>query len=261
MPLHPTCILKNCLRNPILPGGSGNPQLLLAKVPFTLGEDTMQPTFWHERWETNQVGFHQPDINQHLKRLWRGVTNDASGTVLVPLCGKSRDLHWLGTLGHAVIGVELSPVAIQQFFKGEGVTKTPTHYQRGPFEVTNADNIHLMCADFMQLQPEQLPDAPRFIYDRASRIALPEPMRRDYVNTINRLSMPGMRMLLLSLEYPAAEMSGPPFSVSPNELLSLYSDSWSVVDHEEHDILSESPKFQDRGLSRLIEHVIVMERN
>jgi len=221
----------------------------------------MKPTFWHERWETNEIGFHQPDVNQHLKRLWRGVTQDASGPVLVPLCGKSRDLLWFRELGHEVIGVELSPLAVQQFFKGEGITEDPTHYERGLTTVTAANNIHLMCGDFTQLEPEQLPDAPRFIYDRASLIALPEPMRGDYVSALNRLAGPGTRMLLLSLEYPTGEMNGPPFSVPPDELLSLYSDSWYVVDHEEFDILSESPKFQDRGLSGLIEHVIVMEKN
>jgi thiopurine S-methyltransferase len=221
----------------------------------------MKPTFWHERWETNQIGFHQPDVNQHLKRLWSGVTQDASGPVLVPLCGKSRDLLWFRELGHEVLGVELSPLAIQQFFKGEGITEDPTHYERGYVEITCADNIQLMCADFLNLMGYQMPLRPRFIYDRASLIALPESLREDYVSTLNRLTATGTRMLLLSLEYPTGEMNGPPFSVPPDELLSLYSDSWYVVDHEEFDILSESPKFQDRGLSRLIEHVVVMEKS
>ena len=47
-------------------------------------------------------------------------------SVLVPMCGKTVDLHWLCARGHAVTGVELSPIAVHQIFTDNSI----------PFEVT-----------------------------------------------------------------------------------------------------------------------------
>lgn len=30
----------------------------------------MQHSFWQERWQQNQIGFHNPDINRHLQQNW-----------------------------------------------------------------------------------------------------------------------------------------------------------------------------------------------
>ena len=34
----------------------------------------------------------------------------------MPLCGKSLDMVWLAAQGHEVLGVELAPLAVEQFF-------------------------------------------------------------------------------------------------------------------------------------------------
>ena len=76
----------------------------------------LEKEFWLERWRTNQIGFHQTDFNARLMQHWPtlGVPNDAR--VFVPLCGKSRDMLWLAQQGHPVLGVELSPTAVEAFF-------------------------------------------------------------------------------------------------------------------------------------------------
>ena len=45
--------------------------------------------------------------------------------ILVPLCGKSKDLIWLQKHFHQVIGVELVPQAVKVFFEENQIT--PTH--------------------------------------------------------------------------------------------------------------------------------------
>ena len=30
----------------------------------------MQPEFWHDRWDRNQIGFHLQQVNPYLQRLW-----------------------------------------------------------------------------------------------------------------------------------------------------------------------------------------------
>ena len=61
----------------------------------------MQPEFWHKKWESNQIGFHLPEVNPYLQRHW---AVPATARVLVPLCGKSLDLAWLAGRGHQRLG-------------------------------------------------------------------------------------------------------------------------------------------------------------
>ena len=75
----------------------------------------MQPDFWLDRWRTAQIGFHQAAVDRHLKAYWPRLKLPANSPVFVPLCGKSLDLMWLRNSGHAVTGVELSPLALESF--------------------------------------------------------------------------------------------------------------------------------------------------
>ena len=44
----------------------------------------------------------------------------------MPLCGKSLDLLWLAAQGHRVLGVEISPLAVDAFFAEQDLTPTVT---------------------------------------------------------------------------------------------------------------------------------------
>lgn len=76
----------------------------------------MEPEFWHQRWEANQIGFHEGQVNAHLARHYAHLELVPGQTVFVPLCGKSVDLRWLADRGSHVLGVELSPIAVGSFF-------------------------------------------------------------------------------------------------------------------------------------------------
>ncbi|MDE2387962.1 MAG: thiopurine S-methyltransferase, partial [Betaproteobacteria bacterium] len=76
----------------------------------------MQKEYWQERWNRNDTGFHQTEINPYLREFWQRLQLSPASTVLVPLCGKSLDMLWLRQQGHAVLGVELSTIAAQAFF-------------------------------------------------------------------------------------------------------------------------------------------------
>ena len=67
---------------------------------------------WHDRWATGRTGWHETDGNAGLRAHW----NFDARRVLVPLCGKTPDLVWLAKRGHEVVGVELSDIAIREFF-------------------------------------------------------------------------------------------------------------------------------------------------
>ncbi len=217
----------------------------------------MEISFWLDRWKQNEIGFHQTDYNSHLREFWRSLSLKADSAVFVPLCGKSRDLLWLRAQGHAVLGVEVSPIAVQDFFKENRLSPQVT--RRGPFEVWEADGLTILCGDFFALTPEWL-TAVHAVFDRASLIALPPDMRPRYAAHMAAILPPSAKILLVAMEYPAQSMQGPPFSVGESEVRALYEKHFNVTSLLRKDILADNPRFRERGLSALHEHVYRMER-
>jgi thiopurine S-methyltransferase len=67
-------------------------------------------------------------------------------------------------------------------------------------------------------------------------------------------------MLLVTLEYEQAEMSGPPFSVPAEEVHGGYSDAFTIDKLDGADIIDEQPRWRDAGLSGLRESVFGLTR-
>jgi len=111
----------------------------------------MEPEFWIRRWEEGQTGFHLDEVNRHLQDHWPALALPADCGVFVPLCGKSLDLLWLRARGHAVLGVEISPKAVADFFAEHDLQ--PRHESRPPFEAWHVDGLEILQGDFFDLQP------------------------------------------------------------------------------------------------------------
>lgn len=212
----------------------------------------MQPSFWQERWQQNQIGFHQEAINLHLQQFWPKLGIAPGHGVFVPLCGKSADMLWLRAQGYTVVGVELSPLAVQAFFAENGLPVTTR--TQGRFTVYEAEGICIYCGDFFDLTADAL-EGVGAVYDRASLIALPPDMRPAYAAHLQRLLVAGSSMLLVAFDYPQQEMQGPPFSVEACEVRALYGDHCSIELIHSADILQQEARFRDRGVTRLQEKV------
>ena len=76
----------------------------------------MEPSFWHERWNDNRIGFHLDAPNPLLLHHWPALQVPQGASVLVPLCGKTQDLHFLHEKGHQCSGVEMVESAVRDFF-------------------------------------------------------------------------------------------------------------------------------------------------
>ncbi len=76
----------------------------------------MEPSFWHQKWQLQQIGFHQQQVNPFLVKYWPSLAIAETSGVFVPLCGKSLDMCYLAELRHGVLGCELNPLAVEQFF-------------------------------------------------------------------------------------------------------------------------------------------------
>lgn len=211
----------------------------------------MDPTFWHERWRNRQIGFHQPAVHPFLERWWPQYRLPAGARVYVPLCGKSLDMVWLAVRGHAVVGSEISTIAVQEFF-GENHPGTTVVEPHGPFVRHHAGAFEILAGDALQLTPGGLGPV-HAAYDRAALVALPPGMRRDYATSFAALMPPGTPTLLVAFEYAQPVKDGPPFSVEPDEIRQLYGDAFTIAELERVDIIDDSPKFAAAGLDALHE--------
>jgi thiopurine S-methyltransferase len=177
----------------------------------------MEHGFWRSRWQEGAIGFHEGRPNALLLEHARVLAK--AKRVLVPLCGKAEDLAWLVAQGHEVVGVELVDSAVQAFFAEHQVT--PEVLPLGTHTQYRANGITILSGDFFTTTPK-LVGAIDGLYDRAALIALPEPMRKDYVRHLRSLLPAGAPGLVITVEYEQTLMNGPPFSVPEAELRTHY---------------------------------------
>jgi thiopurine S-methyltransferase len=214
-------------------------------------------TFWIERWEKGEIGFHRDDVHDFLPRHWPTLGVGKGEGVLVPLCGKSRDMVWLAAAGHKIVGVELSPLAVDDFFREQGLeadTKTV-----GPFVVRTAGPFTIWCGDFFEL-PQDAMRGVTAAYDRAALVALPSTLQPRYAETLARLLPVGAPTLLVSLWYPEGEIAGPPFSTPLAQVATLFGGTHTIGIAESRDGLSESQNLKDRGVTSLDETAYILRR-
>ncbi len=217
----------------------------------------METAFWHERWENNQIGFHQEEFHSSLEKFWPRLHLPQGSRIFVPLCGKSNDMLWLLEQGYRVLGVELSPIAVEAFFRENQIPFEKR--ERGELVSCSCDEVEILCGDFFALRREDLAEVGGF-YDRASLVALPPPMRERYARHLADLLGEGAKGLLVSFAYPQHEMEGPPFSVPEEEVRSLFDGSFGIEKMDERDVLQENPGFAVRGVTSMAEALYAFER-
>lgn len=221
----------------------------------------MKQEFWHDKWEADQIGFHLESTHPLLQKFHK-KTFASSEKIFVPLCGKTKDLIFLSQQ-HQVIGNELSDKAVRAFYlenyslEDDQVAKLAQSHALDKITTKSLapvkylhDSVSILQGDFFQLRAEQLENA-NAIYDRAALIALPEAMREDYVQQLKKL-FKSANMLLITLEYEQDKMSGPPFSVSQEEVTKLF-DYAQIELLYSKDIIQKEPRFQSKGLQSFVE--------
>jgi thiopurine S-methyltransferase len=205
----------------------------------------MDPDFWHNKWKTGDLFFHKGEPNPLLVKHF---SLPAKGHVIVPLCGKSVDMVWLAKLGHQVTGIELSPIASEDFFAENDLTFKKSTF--GPHTLYQSEQISIWCGDIFKI-PSQAWEGCASVYDRAALIALPKDLRKKYADLICRQLIKNKstfnNMLLISVEYAQGAVQGPPFSVPFEEIREIFGNVLKVerLDPTDDDRLTGmSPQFQ-----------------
>ncbi len=200
----------------------------------------MDAQFWLDRWKEGQIGFHKEEFHEKLVQYFPEFEATTAQKVLVPLCGKTKDLIWLHNMGLYVHGVELCQDAIEAFFR-ENDLEEPKIGQDKDFKHYTHQNIVISAGNFFALGSGDQYD---YIYDRASLVALPPSMRDQYAKVITTVLKTGGKYLLITFEYDQEKMDGPPFSIDANEVHRLYEDNFTIELKESEEEVKKGPKIQ-----------------
>ena len=185
----------------------------------------MDPSFWHQRWEKNEIAFHESKANPVLVTYFKELSVAKGSRVFVPLCGKTLDISWLLSNGCRVAGAELSQIAIEQLFMELGLQ--PEISTVGDVELWSDKNLDIFVGDIFALSRKMLGPVDA-IYDRAAIVAFPEDMRNRYTAHLTEITH-NAPQLLICYDYDQSLMQGPPFSIRNEEVHRHYSNNYELT--------------------------------
>jgi len=199
--------------------------------------------FWHNRCLNGQIGWHNLEVNPHLKSSINFF--DQSGSIFIPLCGASVDIEFLLKSNFKVFGLDISEKPIQML-----------EAQLSSY-VKNT-SLNLQTADIFKYHPSET-ELCDYWYDRAATIALPQNLREEYYLSVHKFFKKQCKAIIVLLDYSKglkinSEKIGPPFSVQSEKFLEglsknpsiQYKVSESVTIHSEtdHKKLNENGVFK-----------------
>jgi thiopurine S-methyltransferase len=202
---------------------------------------------WLNAWKDNNIRFHADEVNPVLLRHYSHLNLKNDDLVFVPLCGKSVDMPWMVEQGQEVLGVELSPIAIESFFKEQNLKFVQS--KKDKFTQYKSENIELLLGNYFNLTATDLSKV-KAVYDRAALVALPKDVRKKYIQLMEEKLSVGTKLLLVSFEYDQKEMDGPPFCVSEEEIRQNFSGFQSV-----ELLANDGVSLKDKGKSEAIERL------
>ena len=212
----------------------------------------IQKTDWKQHWIDGRIGFHLSEFNPSLVRHIDHLSNCKN--VLIPLCGKTLDLHFLHQRGHHCFGIELVKEAICDFFTEWGVEPTEDNH------LTRYENISIYNQNIFSIERQDLPKI-NAIYDRAALVALPPDLREQYVEHLLSLLDCKGKILLFGYDMPRSQSKGPPFAVRKTDIQRLFRNTSSIQLIEEiFRTPIEEPKLEKRGLEWSKEYIWIIEK-
>ncbi|AHE66913.1 thiopurine S-methyltransferase [Legionella oakridgensis] len=216
----------------------------------------MKAEYWQQKWQSNEIGFNQAEPNQLMQRYFSCLNLESHARIFVPLCGKSIDMLWLSAQGYEVIGVELSQLACDAFFKENN--KVASVFELSAFTVFQKEPITLFAGDFFQLSKKQIGQLDA-VYDRAALIALPTELRKRYVAYLLTLLDKNTQVFLIVTSYDQRDMEGPPFSVDEQEVKALYGEHFNIKQLYKKIIKVIPDHLHAKGLKSAIEQVYCLQ--
>ena len=189
----------------------------------------MEHSFWHSKWQNNEIGFHEPKGNALLIKysyvlLGPDSIEASQKRIFVPLCGKTRDIAWLLSKGCQVVGAELSELAISQLFDDLDLTPAVKSSSKG--KVYSAPNLTIFVGDIFALRRDDVGEVAG-VYDRAALVALPDGLRQKYTKHLINITH-NAPQLVITFDYDQSKLPGPPFCVNEEMVVEMYASNYSI---------------------------------
>lgn len=185
----------------------------------------MEATFWQDKWNNNDIAFHERKANPMLVNNIEKLHLNPGARIFIPLCGKTIDIAWLLSKGYKVAGCELVEIAIEQLF--EELNIKPDISSTGSMKIYKGNNIEIFVGDIFGLDKPMLGNIDA-IYDRAALVALPFEMRQRYTKHIANISGCAPQLLIV-FQYDQQLSAPPPFSISGKELENHYGGLYNII--------------------------------
>ncbi|CAH6800627.1 thiopurine S-methyltransferase isoform X1 [Phodopus roborovskii] len=200
---------------------------------------------WQDKWVTRNIGFHQEQGHQLLKKHLDTFLKGQSGLrVFFPLCGKAVEMKWFADRGHTVIGVDISEIGIREFFAEQNLSYTEEPFNEiagAKVFKSSSGSISLYCCSIFDLPRANIGKFDR-VWDRGSLVAVNPGDRTRYADIIMSLLGKGFHYLVAILSYDPTKHAGPPFYVPDAELKKLFGTKCSILCLEEANAFEERHK-------------------
>lgn len=190
--------------------------------------------YWKQLWLKKTDESHIDEVNPHLKEFFYLFNANGDGKmsgkrILVPLCGKTRDLKWLYGKGLTVVGVELSKKAVESFFVENHLKHTIENNESRKTTIYHHDNnLRIYVNDIFELDSDALGGKFDFVWDRAAMVAMLYNQQKEYCSHIRELLTPNGQALLELVEYDESMYSGPPYNITANDLKLLLNRKFEI---------------------------------
>lgn len=206
----------------------------------------MDPSFWLEKWQSKDIGFHQSTAHPMLVKWLHVLKLPTASRIFVPLCGKTLDIAWLLSQKYQVIGCELSEIAVEQLFAELQIT--PVVENLAQVKLFRGPGIDILVGDIFAVSVSMLGRVDA-VYDRAALVALPEQMRIRYVRHLQKITAKAPQ-LVICFEYNQQLLDGPPFSIDEVKIKHYYEAEYAIESLE-----NSALQYPLKGICPAQEHI------
>lgn len=192
---------------------------------------------WEEKWAKGDTPWHQQEVNNKLLSNMDELIGCVGPngetelrTVLVPLCGKTKDMLHLYNQGHTVVGCEGVEKGCVEFFAENNLqfTRSPLEGIDGSLFSTEDGRLRLYQCDFLLLTSDLVDLKFDCVWDIQALVSINPRDRKQYVRTVRSLLKDQFRYLLVTVEYEPFAHLGTPHSISYNAVKELFGSFSSV---------------------------------
>ncbi|XP_037560305.2 thiopurine S-methyltransferase isoform X2 [Dermacentor silvarum] len=202
-----------------------------AQTTMSPEEKSTGAEYWRHRWANHIIPFHRPSLHPYLREFGDHFrTSKKELRVFFPMCGKMREMKWFYEIGHAVIGVEITRQAIDEFFSENNLTATESYCSTTKCNIlqTLDKRLTVYCCDvfdFMHSKPSLMD----VVFDRASLCIMESQVdRQRYAKLMKSVLAPAYTYVLITFKHDDQSYKGVPRNVSDCHVTELFGENTTL---------------------------------